>query len=219
MAGQSYDALKTQQRALVRKMVQGSVFIAPETADVISTLTDSTDKKLSPLPAGYTDLGLLTTDGIQFARDVNASDITSYGHTEPSRSDITSDVVTLQVTAQETKALSLSMYIGADLADFTPDPTSGELKVMKPPAGDSRYFRAVAIGVDKNAAGEIYIARFFPKCKVDSYEDVTMQSGDDTAFGYGFTLKAFTDDVVGASEVWYFGGPGWQSLLTEMNFS
>ena len=217
MAGKKYDALKEQQRALVRKMVQGSVFVAPSSADAIEKLTDADDSLLAPLPDGYVDLGLLTDDGAQFAREVDSSDITSWGATEPSRSDVTSDVTTLQVMCQETKLVTLSMYIGVDLDAFEPD-ESGEVKVSKPAAGDQRYFRALAVGVDRNDDGEIYIARYLPRCKVDAYEDQNMQSSDDEAFGYGFTLKGFTDDEVGASEQWIFGGPGWNALLEKMGF-
>src|SRR4051794_39499016 len=124
MPGLPYDQLQKKQQELIRKMVDGSVFVASTSADPIASLTD-TDKLLKPLPAGYEDVGWISDDGAQFSRNVETSDITSWGSVEPTRTDITGDVTTLQIACQETRRATIGLYSGADMSDVKPDPQSG----------------------------------------------------------------------------------------------
>src|SRR5690349_7950280 len=112
MAGQAYNALKEKQAELIRKALEGSVFIASVDAPPLgATITDPADSLLLPLPTTGTpelpwgDLGLLTGAGASFSQDTTTSDITSWGSFSPTRSDITADNSTLTVVAQETKLL------------------------------------------------------------------------------------------------------------------
>lgn len=218
MAGMAFDALSTRKRQLIRKMVRGSVFIADTTADAITQLTDDSDKGLMALPDGYDDLGYLTDDGAQFARNVDTSDITSWGETEPTRSDVTSDQTTLQVACQETKKATIGLYTGADMSAVTAA-ANGEVTIEKPALPDARYYRVLAIGVDKYQGQELYVARFMPNGKVTDYDDQTFQSSDDSALSWSATFSSFVDSDLGYSEKWFFGGSGWYALLTDMGFS
>lgn len=77
-----YEALKNKQTELIRKALDGSVFVADITAAPIAALTQATGVDpntvidLAPLPPEYDDLGWLTNDGSQFSRDVTSSDTT-----------------------------------------------------------------------------------------------------------------------------------------------
>lgn len=218
----SYDALKKKQAELIRKALDGSVFIAPISATGIVKLTQmSTDTtpvpELAPLPAEYEDLGWLTTDGAQFSRDVSASDVASWGSVTPTRSDITSDSTTLAVTAQETKLLTIGLATGADLSAATPDAGTGEIRVAKPNRASAKSYRALSIAVDQGDAGEIYIARFLPRAKVNSYTEQAFGGGDDP-ITWGVTMVGEPDSTLGFSEQWLFGGAGWKAILTDMGF-
>lgn len=224
----SYEALKNKQTELIRKALDGSVFVADITADPIADLTTYTAAVTGPpavpekidltaLPTDWDDLGWLTSDGAQFSRDVSASDVTSWGSVTPTRTDITSDSTTLTVVAQETKLLTIGMATGADLSGVVADTDSGEVKIAKPSRPKSKHYRVLSLAVDQGDAGEIYIARFLPRAKVSNYAEQSFGGGDDP-ITWGVTLTGEEDSDLGYSEEWLFGGAGWKALLADMGF-
>lgn len=216
-----YEDLANKKNELIRKAMDGSVFGAPVTAEPIGDLTTYAAGPpvvidLTPLPTGWDDFGWMTTDGAQFARDVSSSDVSSWGSVTPTRTDITADTTSLSFTMQETKALTIGIATGADLAGIVPDADSGEVKIAKPAKPTSRYYRILALAVDQGDAGEIYIARFLPRAKVTSYTEQTL--GGEDALTWGVTVTGEIDSALGYSESYLFGGAGWQALLDEMGF-
>ncbi|WP_242882581.1 phage tail tube protein [Actinomadura litoris] len=216
--GVTYDVLAVKKNQLIRKALNGSVFIAPIAAPVITKLTDPTDKLLVALPSEYEDLGWAGDDGSQFGRDVDTSNVSAYGSPEPVRSDVKSDVSTLQVTALETKALTIGLYLGKNMANVAPDPITGEVSIRKPARPSTLHYRVLALAVDETEAGEIYVARFFPRMRVTDYAEQAHQSNDDDPISYGITFTAFTDATLGYSQDDLFGGPGWAALTADMGF-
>lgn len=220
----NYDDLKNKQAELIRKALDGSVFLAPATAGPIVNLTTATGTapneivSLTALPTDWDDLGYLSNDGAAFARDVASSEVTSWGSVTPTRTDITSDTTTLTVTAQETKLLTLGLATGADLANIVADAASGEVKIAKPARPKSKHYRVLSLAVDEGDGGEIYVARFLPRAKVSSYAEQAFGGGDDP-IAWGVTLTGEVDDDLGYSEEWLFGGQGWKALLTQMGFT
>ncbi|TDD97644.1 phage tail protein [Actinomadura rubrisoli] len=218
MAGSAYDDIQQRNAALIFKALQGSVFTAPSTAAAITNLTDSGDKLLKALPTGYEDVGWTSDDGAQFGRDVDTSDITGWGSVEPLRSDVNSDVTTLQIACLETKKATIGLYTGADMAAATPDPVSGELSIEKPARPSFRYYRVIAIAVDLTDDGEYYVARFLPRARVTDFDEQAMQSSDDSPLTWAVTLTSYQDATLGYSERYIFGGPGWATRLASMGF-
>lgn len=218
MAGAAYDDVQQRNAALIFKALQGSVFIAPASAAAVTALTDPTDKLLAALPASYEDLGWTSDDGAQFSRDVDVSDITGWGSVEPLRSDVNSDVTTLQVSCLETRKVTIGLYTGADMTANTPDPTSGELGIEKPARPGFQYYRVLALAVDLSDDGEYYVARFLPRARVTDYDDQSFQSSDDSPVTWSATLTGYSDPVLGYSEKYLFGGPGWAARLADMGF-
>jgi len=218
-----YEALKNKQTELIRKALDGSVFVADVTAAAITNLTTYTAGPpavidLTPLPTDYDDLGWLTNDGAQFSRDVSASEVTSWGSVTPTRTDVTSDSTTMTVTAQETKLLTIGMATGADLSGITPAVNTGEVSIAKPARPKSKHYRVLSLAVDQGDAGEIYIARFLPRAKVTGYSEQSFGGGDDP-ITWGVTMTGEEDSTLGYSERWIFGGPGWNALLVPMGFT
>lgn len=219
----NYATLKNKQAELIRKALEGSVFVADMDADPIDDLTTSTGTppsnviSLSPLPTDWDDLGWLTEDGAQFARDVSASEVASWGSVTPTRTDVTSDSSSLTVVAQETKLLTLGLATGADLANIVPTTVTGEVKIAKPSRPKSKHYRVLSLAVDEGEGGEIYIGRFLPRAKVSSYAEQAFGAGDDP-ITWGVTLVGEEDSTLGYSEEWLFGGPGWYALLGQMGF-
>jgi hypothetical protein len=219
----AYEELKNKQTELIRKALEGSVFLADVTAAPIADLTSYTAGPpvtidLAPLPTEWDDLGWLSNDGAAFSRDVSTSDVTSWGSVSPTRSDVTADTSTLTVVAQETKLLTIGLATGADLAAVTPAANTGEVSIEKPARPSSKFYRVLSLAVDLGDAGEIYIGRFMPRAKVTSYAEQSFGGGDDP-ISWGVTFTGYEDSVLGYSERWIFGGPGWNALLTEMGFT
>jgi hypothetical protein len=218
-----YEALKNKQTELIRKALDGSVFVAPVTADAIAALTTYTAGPpvvidLTPLPAEYDDLGWLTSDGAAFSRDVSASEVTSWGSVSPTRTDITADTTTMSVTAQETKLLTIGLATGADLSNVEAAFQTGEVSIAKPARPKSRHYRVLSLAVDQGDAGEIYVARFLPRAKVTSYAEQSFGGGDEP-ITWGVTFTGEEDSDLGYSERWIFGGAGWNALVTDMGFT
>lgn len=221
----SYETLRNKQTELIRKAMDGSVFLAPIGSAPIAALTSVTPAagsvpeviSLAPLPEGYDDLGWLTNDGAQFSRDVSNSEVTSWGSVTPTRTDVTADTTTLTVTAQETKLLSIGLATGAELSAITPNATSGEVSIAKPTRPTPRHYRALVLAVDNGDGGEIYMARFLPRAKVTGYSEQNFGGGDDP-ITWGVTLTGEEDAALGYSERWIFGGPGWKHELAKMGF-
>jgi hypothetical protein len=216
----SFEALRDKKNELIRKATDGSLFIGPGDADPITTLTTYTAGPppvidLTPLPDDWEDVGWVTSDGFGTSRDVTNSEITSFGSTAPTRTDVVSDTTTLTGTMQETKLLTIGLATGADLAAIVANAQSGEVHIKKPTRPRAKNYRGLLVAVDENESGEIWIARYFPRLKVTNFSEQNFSSGDE-AIVWGVTYTAEEDSNYGATEGWLFGGPGWKALLTEM---
>jgi hypothetical protein len=173
---------------------------------------------LKTLPAGYTDLGWTTEAGAAFSRSISESTVTSWGSTSPTRTDVTADTTTMQVVAQETKLSTVALYTGVDPAGLVPvKATGGSIEIQKPLLPNPRYYRVLALAVDQSSNGEIYLARFLPNGKVTGFGNQAFANGAD-AMGYDTTFTGYQDSVLGYTESWLYGGPGWDYLLSDMGF-
>lgn len=210
-----YSALRDKQNQLIRKARDGSIFVAPESAEPIVNLTTGATADLTPLPTGYSDLGFTSTDGASINRETESSQVRSFGSTEPTREDVTNDTVTLSVTAQETKLTTIGLYTGVDITNLRAALTTGELSIEKPNLPNPRYYRVLALYVDESSFGEIYMAQFMPRGRITEFGEQTFGEGDDPV-SYPLTFTAFRDSSLGYAHRWIFGGPGWLAMLADM---
>ncbi len=210
---------QTHQTQLIRRAVNGSVFIAPYATSLITALTSGASAALVALPSGWEDLGLTTDDGSTFAREIENSTITSFGHTEPTRVDIISDTTTMQVVAQETKLLTIGLSTGADVSAAEADATTGELSIEKPLNPETIHYRLLALYVDQYEGDDIYMGRLLPRAKVTSVGEQQYNKGDGSFVGYDLTFTGFYEESAGYSERYIYGGPGWLALLSDMGIT
>lgn len=215
MTTTTWDALKKRQDALIRKALDGSVFLAPVSATAVTALTSGAGASLQTLPTGYTDLGHITADGVTYATSENVDEQTSWGEIEPTRSDIISRSTTLACVCQETNIKTLQLYTGNDLSAVAP-PLSGEVIIDESPRPLPVYYRVLTVSVDESDAGEIYIARFLPRAKVTAQDNQKQSASGETQFGFTFT--AYKDDTLGFAVRHLFGGPGWKAQLVSAGF-
>ncbi len=210
-----YADLADKKQELIRKAKDGSVFIAPVATTAITTLTTGASSVLQALPAGYVDLGYTTTDGVTYGRTTEVSEVRSFGSVEPTRTDVTSDTITMQVAPQEHKRETIGLYTGADIETIEADATSGEVQIAKPDRPGFKYYRCLGLFVDDGDAGEIYIGRWMPRVRVTEPGEQQFVDGDE-AITFPLTVTGYKDSVLGFSHQWIFAGPGWAALLDEM---
>jgi hypothetical protein len=220
MTGTAFADLLDAKRQLIRKTLQGLVAVAPVSSDAITGPTFADVAGLLELPAGYKQIGVVDDNGAQFSRAVSTAVVTSWGDVEPSREDVTSDVTTLQVVANETRAATLGLYTGADMSAVEADHTSGVVSIDKPAVPVLPQWRVLVIGSDTTDAGEIYMARHLLFTKITAYGNQQLNSSAAAASpSWDITFTAFKDPDAGTAERWLFGGPGWTPLLADMGIT
>jgi hypothetical protein len=197
----------------------GSLTGGSSPAIAVTTTTPGTGVELATLPAGWSDLGWTSTDGVTYGRTTEVSEVNSFGSVEPTRSDVTRDTITMQCVAQQTSLLTLGLYTGADTSALTADASSGEFSIEKPNIPGFTYYRVLGLFVDRDDSGrEIYIARYMPRARITEYAEQQFTDGDDP-ISYGITFTGFEASDVGYSHRWIFGGPGWLALLSDMQIA
>jgi hypothetical protein len=211
----TYADLADKKNQLIRKSLTGSVFIAPPSVANLVSLTTGAGSALVTLPTGWQDIGWVTKDGVGYGRETEQSEVTSFGSQQPTRTDQVSDVLSMTVTAQETKLLTLGLYIGVDTTGIEAAAVTGELRIAKPSIAANYHYRVLGLFIDEIEEGEIYMARYFPNAKITERGEQNMSDGDDPV-SYSLTLRAEEDSATGTDAEWIFGGPGWVALLDDM---
>lgn len=212
----AFDDVQDLQNTLIRKALNGSVFIAPQSTAALTTTSvfDATSGDIKALPAGYEDLGYMTDAGVSFARSITETPITSWQSVSPTRSDRTADTTTATILAQETKLATIGLYTGVDISGVTSDATNGVVQIDMPATPTNRYYRIAAIFADEVAGGEVVVVRYLPNAKVTDTAAQSYDKGDEVV--WPVTVTAFVDDALGTAESFFFGGAGWKTLLTDM---
>lgn len=213
----TFAEIQQVQGELIRKAKSGSAFLGAVSAPAMDEGFVGPGGVLTTLDPLYEDLGWLSGDGMGFSRDVSTSDVTSFGSVSPTRSDIVSDTSTVSITCQETKLLTIGLATGIDTEAIKTPGANGAVMVRKPLAPKGRYYRLFCISKDDGDAGDIYIARFFPRAKVTSFSEQSFGGGDDP-ISWGVTMTGYPDSDLGYTEAWLFGGPGWNALVADMGF-
>lgn len=211
----NYADLADKKTSLIRKALTGSVFIAAPSVANLASLTSGGSAALAALPTGWEDLGWVTKDGVGYGRETEQSEVTSFGSQQPTRTDQVSDLLSMTVTAQETKLLTLGLYIGVDTTGLEAAAVTGETRIAKPQFAANYHYRVLGLFIDEIEEGEIYMARYFPYAKITERGEQAMSDGDDPVT-YNMTFRAEADPSTGVDAEWIFGGPGWLALLDEM---
>lgn len=213
-----YAALRDKKNELIRRAKDGSIFVAQMDVAVPAALTELTGAGLIVLdPADWTDLGWISTEGVTYDRETESVDTSSFGSSEATRSDVTRDEISMSCTAQETKALTLSITTGADITAIKANATTGEVQVAKPTRPKLRFYRTLGLFLDHDDNGaEIYFGRLMPRAQVADFGSQGYNE-DETGISYPMTWRGKEDSSLGYSHKWFWGGPGWKALLTTMD--
>lgn len=206
MSVATFDSVKGHNVRNIRKALAGALFVKRfDPADEpISKVWTASGGLI--VPPDYTSVGV-TAKGSppQFARDMQTSDVESWGHAEPTRRDVSRDVDTLQFTAQESKLITFELYRGANYSNVEPD-DDGNIVLDKPSSPSTQFWRAFTLSKDGAGADAIYWLDWLPRCSVTAVESQAL--GEETELQYTVTLTGYQDKAVSTSRRTIWGGPG-----------
>lgn len=211
-----FDALNEVKANLIRKAKGGFILTAPLDTEVpekiMETKTDLVDFKT----LGFTPLGWLSkSDGVTFNREVETSEVESFGASEPTRVDITSDSTSAAFVCQETNKAVLELFHNQDLSKVKAD-ENGEVVFAQERTPDTVYRRFIHIAKDGNGDNAIYIAKVMPRGTIVDPQEQAWSNEDELK--YGMSVSATSDQELGFAVRHHFGGPGWIKLLKAMGF-
>ena len=199
---------------LIWKALGGIIYTAPTSQAIPATFTTSATADLDGSAfTGFKKLGLITKgDGITFSRDFNTATEESWGYNEPTRTDVTSDVVSAQFTLMEAKRSVLELVDFVDMTAVVPDVTTGETSYNKPVLSAPNYCRMIFLGVDGVGTSRRYRIKIMPRAQVVAVADESWQSAASTKFQ--ITVRASVDTVLGYAVRNVLAGPGQKSQAT-----
>jgi hypothetical protein len=219
VADTTFSALSTRNSDLIRKTLDALVFVAPDDADPIVTLTAGSSGALQALPTGFEDVGWMdASNAVNLATGVTASPVDSFGSLYPTRSDITKMNQTVAITTQETKAVTMGLYSQVDMTSVTADPTTGEIAYSDPVRPSTMFYRLFVLWTDLSGTDTIYGGVFFPRVSVTGVADQKLVPGTD-ALTRGLTFTSYPDADLGYARKNYLAGPGIKNRATAMGFS
>src|SRR3954447_21965193 len=146
MATTTWDALLKGRSDLIRKALSGSVLVqdyTPAAAATFATFNpfDADTGLLNTLSAAWVDLGYLTEDGIEFAKDTNYADTMGWQSRDKLRSDATSDADTATLTFLETRPQIEAIYNSLPLSSMAD--VGGTNYAYQKPAVPALLFRSL----------------------------------------------------------------------------
>jgi hypothetical protein len=214
MPGSTWDSIFDGNQNDVRKALYGSALVKDYDPTIslasYSPFNESDGLLASTLLTtdGWTDLGYLDENGVQFTPTYTVSDTNTWQSRQALRADVTADTEQAMVTCLQSTPLTDALYQGLPISALDPIGTAGYSQA-KPKVPQLVYRSVLFIGVDGAAGSYEFIARLYPKClmikpdkqawqaKTEIQIPLTFQPYPDTLSG--FTLKNFRE------------GPGWRS--------
>src|SRR4051794_20442925 len=184
----TFDTLKGHNDALIRKMLEMAVYIAPWPAAVtLSTISDTAGTQLV-FPDTYLSVGMCSKDdGAAWTPSIDINEVGAYGYGTAVRRDATSRTLSLAFTMLESKKKAFELYYGVDLSSTTVPLAKSELFFDMPAAATTQYWRVLAIGKDGTGTNAIYHGEYLPKAILTDVDAVSW--ADDSPLSYGVTLS------------------------------
>jgi hypothetical protein len=151
--------------------ITGKVYVGPTTATAPTSSTATL--------TGFTDLGYVSADGVEFATDRSTNQIRAWQNADLVREVVTEGTVTYKFMLLETTQDAIEAYFGGSLVD-------GKLELNPTATGGRKSF--VIDIVD----GAKAIRHYVPSGEILTVEAQTIVNGE--ALGYGMTVTAYAAD-------------------------
>lgn len=134
----------------------------------------------------WTDLGLISEDGLTEGTDQDRNEIRAWGYDAPVRTQVSRKVTTFGLTFLESNADVLSLYHATPLDDMTSIGT-GDTQALSFVQGQNTEPDTRALGLDI-IDGSRRFRFIIPRCEVTERGDITYRG--DEAVGYEMTFTA-----------------------------
>lgn len=203
----SFDDVKGHNSRLVRKMLEMAVYVAPDSAPDITSLT-AADNSLT-IPAGYVSLGIMSKEeGATITPALEVSEVGGYGYGQPIRRDTVSRTTQVAFTMLESKRINFEVYYGMDLSAAKAPVTAGDNEISweHPDRPDTKYWRVLCLGRDGQGTNTIYHGEYFPRATLADISEQTWNETDPLT--WGVTLGVDSDSTAGTPQRTFWGGPG-----------
>lgn len=210
MAGSDVVSLLDDDTSLVRKHGTQLLALADYSEAVPTTFFDAVSYLPSALPAGFKNLGYITTAGIVESTKVTASDVQMVQDILPVRSDITAIGRTLHVVFGESNAWTQAVRSGKPVSAFAATKDAA-YKIDDGEIADYPYYRAYVITQDGVGTDARYRVEFGYKAKVTDMGDRTLSRTDVESIDV--TLTLFRDPGTGLAYTKVDEGPGYPTHL------
>jgi hypothetical protein len=151
--------------------ITGKVYVGATTATAPTTSTSTL--------TGFTELGYVSADGVEFATDRSTNQIRAWQNADLVREIVTEGTVTYGFTLLETTEEVIEAYFGGTLVD-------GKLELVPTATGGRKSF--VIDVVD----GAKAIRHYVPFGEVLAIEAQQIQNGE--AIAYGITVTAYVKE-------------------------
>ncbi|MET8185728.1 phage tail protein [Streptomyces sp. NPDC005246] len=162
----------------VRVGVTGAVYVAP-----VGT-TAPTDP-YTPWGAGWIDLGYCTEDGLTESLNEDRQEFKAWGRKRPVRTQITNRTNTFKIGTQETKAHTVSLFYGVDIADMTSSGTGDTQFISwnEPEDPEPMYYALGMDVIDGDYPKRIVVAR----AEVTAKGDIVYKADQTVSYDLTFT--------------------------------
>lgn len=216
----TFDEVKDHDGSNIRKMLRMAVFIAPESADPIETLVDTTNELV--IPDGYESVGILDKENaFSSTPSITTSETMGYGYSQTLRRDLVTRNTALAFTMLESRRLAFELYYGVDLSTVqatTVASGKNEIVFDEPDRTDTIYYRVLCLGADHDGVRTIYYGDFYPRVSVSDV--AALASSETDPRRYGVTLGVDVDTDVGTGHRELIAGPGLDTAaITAMGFT
>ncbi|WP_213573277.1 Ig domain-containing protein [Rhodococcus sp. USK13] len=206
------------QRELILKPNRAHIYGMGMDIDPIEYITEGSSSQLAELPEGAWDFGLLLKDdAITLTRELEKSDISAIGYSNPVRSDFISDIAGIQFTGLEANRYNIENNLGVDLSQMIADPETGEIAFDQPAITAIRQQRYLALTQFNTGVDRIYLGRLLYAGEISEMGEQTISDGEGS-LTWPTTVNATVDTEHGVSVRHYFGGPGWNRVLEDAGF-
>jgi hypothetical protein len=148
--------------------ITGKVYVGPTTATAPTSSTATL--------TGFTELGYVSADGVEFANDKSTNQIRAWQNSDLVREVITEGTTTYKVMLLETTEEVIEAYFGSTIVD-------GKVQLSPTATGGRKSF------VFDIVDGAKAIRHYVPAGEILAVEPQTIQNGE--ALAYGITVTAY----------------------------
>ncbi|MFT9059698.1 hypothetical protein [Bifidobacterium aquikefiri] len=170
----------------VRKHGTAIFAIADYSTAVPTSFFDATTGQPLLLPAGFKNLGYVSTKGFVVKKDVKSDDTTMLQDLDPVRSDLSSSSRTIAVEFGESSAWVKALMAGQQVSTW-PATNSGAWKFTEKGAQETPYYRVLLLTQDGVGDQAFYRVELAYRAKITDYGDRTMDRSDSEVEAPTFT--------------------------------